>query len=129
MTQQENVNPYATIYIYSGLPNPQWQLSLDEWQQLSQLIDTLPKLIEDNEGSYLFDGHLGYSGFHAHFSIISSYPDIYHVAKKQQVVLSNPGGHMIFIDQQKLVEKWFVNSAQHHNIQLPHESNLFSIQQ
>jgi hypothetical protein len=30
MTQQENLDPYATIFLYSGRPNPRWQLSLEE---------------------------------------------------------------------------------------------------
>jgi hypothetical protein len=119
MTQQENPDPYATIFLYSGRPNPRWQLSLEEWQQLSQLIDILPKLTENNSGPYQFTGDLGYSGFYAHFSIVSSYPDIYYVANKQQAVLSNPGGYLIFVDQQKIIEKWFINSAKHHGIQIP----------
>jgi hypothetical protein len=118
MTQQKNAGPYATIFIYSGRPNPRWQLSLEEWQQLSQLIDTLPKLTENNNGPYQFNGNLGYTGFYAHFSIVSSYPDIYYQANKQQAILSNPGGHLIFMDQQKLIEKWFLDSANHHGIQL-----------
>ena len=117
--QQESFDPYATVYLYSGRPNPRWQLTLEEWQQLNQLIQTLPKLTDDNNGPYEFIGDLGYSGFYAHFSIISSYPDIYYVANKHQVALSNPGGHMIFIDEQKLIETWFINSAKKHDIPLP----------
>jgi hypothetical protein len=117
--QQKNMDPYATIYIFSGRPNPRWQLSLEEWQQLNQLIESLPKLTENTIGPYQFKGNLGYTGFYAYFSIVSSYPDIYYVANKQQAVLSNPGGHLIFIDQQKLIEKWFIDSAKNHGIQLP----------
>jgi hypothetical protein len=88
--QQESLDPYATVFLYSGRPNPRWQLTFEEWQRLNQIIQTLPKLTEDNTGPYQFHGDLGYSGFYAHFSIISSYPDIYYVANKHQVVLSNP---------------------------------------
>ncbi|CAF3706630.1 unnamed protein product [Rotaria sp. Silwood1] len=116
--QQEFYEPYATVFLYSGRPNPHWRLSLEDWQQLNQLIQKLPQL-SDNNGSYRFDGNLGYSGFYAHFAIVSSYPDIYYVAKTHQVVLSNPGGHLIYNDEQKLIEKWFIISAQNHNIQLP----------
>lgn len=119
MTQERNLDPYATIFIYSGRQNPRWQLSIEEWQELSQLIDTLPKVTENNNGPYEFGGKLGYSGFHAHFAIVSSYPDIYYVSDKQQAVLSNPGGHLLFADQQKLIEKWFIDSAKHHDIGLP----------
>jgi len=119
MIQQDMMSPYATIYIYSGRPNPRWALSIEEWKQLNQLINTLPKLIENNLGPYQFAGGLGYSGFAAHFSIVSSYPDIYYVANQQQTVLSNPGGHDIFNDQHKIIETWFRDNAKHHGIELP----------
>lgn len=118
-TQQVDLNPYATVFLYSGRPNPRWHLTSKEWQQLRQLIQILPKLTDDNIGPYQFKGNFGYSGFHAHYSIISSYPDIYYVANKHQVILSNPGRHIIFIDEQKLIQKWFANSAKIHDISLP----------
>ncbi|CAF3511638.1 unnamed protein product [Rotaria socialis] len=114
--QQENFNPYASIMVYSDRPNPRWQLSTEEWHQLSKLMDTLPKITENDGGPYQLDSPLGYSGFHAHFSIISSYPDIYYVANKCQAISSNPAGYMIFTDEQKQVENWFKDSAKNHGI-------------
>ncbi len=118
MAQQGSSNPYATVFLYSGRPNPRWQLSMEEWVQLNQLIYTLPKTA-DNTGPYQFHGDLGYSGFYAHFLPAASYPDIYYVANKQQAVLSNPGSHLIFADQKKVVQKWFVDSAKNHGIPIP----------
>jgi hypothetical protein len=60
MIEQDMMSPYAKIYIYSGRPNPRWALSIEEWKQLNQLINTLPKLIENNLGPYQFAGGLGY---------------------------------------------------------------------
>ncbi|CAF1605449.1 unnamed protein product, partial [Adineta ricciae] len=94
-------------------------LSLEEWSQLTRLIATLPKLAENGNGPFEFPGQLGYTGFFAHFSIVSSYPDVYYVAQHQQAVLSNPGGHVIYNDQEKLIEKWFKDSANRHGIPLP----------
>ncbi|CAF1140565.1 unnamed protein product [Rotaria sordida] len=119
MMEEKFTDPYATVYIYSGRPNPRWQLSLEEWQQVNQLIQTLPNSGKEIEGPYQFSGGLGYTGFYAHFSIVSSYPDIYYVAAHKQAVLSNPGGHFIFNDKCKLVEQWFIDSAKSHGIQLP----------
>ncbi|CAF1350678.1 unnamed protein product [Adineta ricciae] len=115
----DSASPYAQIYIYSGRPNPHWSLSLEEWSQLTRLIATLPKLAENGNGPFEFPGQLGYTGFFAHFSIVSSYPDVYYVAQHQQAVLSNPGGHVIYNDQEKLIEKWFKDSANRHGIPLP----------
>lgn len=117
--EQQSLDPYATIFYYSGLPNPRWQLSLDEWQQLNQLIHSLPNLNPENQGPYEFDSQLGYSGFYAHFSIVSSYPDVYYVAMKRQAVISNPGGHVIFNDEHRSIETWFIDSAKRHEIPLP----------
>ncbi|CAF0766089.1 unnamed protein product [Adineta steineri] len=120
MSEQDDImSPSATVYIYSGRPNPRWQLSIDEWSQLNQLIVKLSKITENEIGPYQFPGQLGYSGFAAHFAIVSSYPDIYYVAQKQQAVLSNPGGHIIYNDQEKTIENWFKDSANHHGIPLP----------
>ncbi|CAF3995122.1 unnamed protein product [Rotaria magnacalcarata] len=116
--QQENFNPYASIMVYSDRPNPRWQLSTEEWHQLSKLMDRLPKITETHGGPYQLDSPLGYSGFHAHFSIISSYPDIYYVANTCQAISSNPAGYMIFTDEQKQVENWFKDSAKKHGIGL-----------
>ncbi|CAF2403182.1 unnamed protein product [Rotaria sp. Silwood2] len=116
--EEELSDPFATIYLYSGRPNPVWSLSFEQWGDLNQIIQRLPNSGEEKEGPYQFSGGLGYSGFHAHFSIISSYPDVYYVAAGQQTVLSNPGGHLIFNDKDKVVEKWFIDSAEKHGIQL-----------
>ena len=117
--EDDSVSPYATMHIYSGRPNPHWSVSLEEWSQLTQLIATLPKLAENENGPFRFPGQLGYAGFSAHFPIVSSYPDVYYVAQNQQTVLSNPGGHVIYNDQEKLIEKWFTDSANRHGTSLP----------
>ncbi|CAF3420089.1 unnamed protein product [Rotaria sp. Silwood1] len=116
--EEEFSDPFATIYLYSGRPNPVWSLTPEQWGDLNQIIQTLPNSGEEKQGRYQFSGGLGYSGFYAHFSIISSYPDVYYVAADQQAVLSNPGGHRIFSDKDKLVEKWFIDSAKKHGISL-----------
>lgn len=117
--QTDSGAPHATIYIYSGRPNPRWDFTIEEWSQLNQLIGKLPKIVDDGSGPYTFPGQLGYSGFAAHFLIVSSYPDIYYVAQSRQVVLSNPGGHMIYNDEQKSIETWFRDSAARHGVPLP----------
>ncbi|CAF0812718.1 unnamed protein product [Rotaria sordida] len=119
MMGEEFVDSFATIYLYSGRPNPVWPLSPEQWGDLNKIIQTLPSSGNEKEGPYQFSGGLGYSGFYAHFSIISSYPDVYYVVANQQAVLSNPGGHRIFNDKQKLVEKWFIDSAEKHGIHIP----------
>ncbi|UJR07261.1 hypothetical protein I4U23_011549 [Adineta vaga] len=120
MTEETDpMSLHATIHVYSGRPNPQWQLTFDEWSQLNQLIVKLPKITENGLGPYQFSGRLGYSGFSAHFPAVSSYPDIYYVAQHQQAVLSNPGGHIIYNDKEKSIEKWFKDSANAHGISLP----------
>ncbi|CAF1038766.1 unnamed protein product [Didymodactylos carnosus] len=108
------------MYVYSGRPNPKWSITSDDWQHLNKIINSLQKIYKDEVlGSYTFPSSLGYGGFHAEFDIVSSYPDVYYVAKDKYVVLSNPGGHVIYNDPTKLVERWFMNNAKTNNIDLP----------
>jgi hypothetical protein len=101
-----NQRPIGRMLIYSGRPDPQWTMLVDDWNELNQLIETLPGKVE-HQGKFNEPSVLGYRGF------VSDWKDeqVYYLAQNKQAVKVKTNSYIVYNDPTKSVEIWFLNNA------------------
>ena len=98
--------PAAQMLIYSGRPDPQWNMSVDHWDQLNELVDALPGRVE-HQGTFDEPSLLGYRGFQSEWNDHK----IFYVAQTKQAVKVQVGSYTVYEDSSNSIEQWFVKNA------------------
>jgi len=101
-----NKRPIGRMSIYSGRPDPQWEMTDDDWNELNKLIETLSGKVE-YQGIFEEPSMLDYRGF------VSDWKgeQIYYMALKKQAVKVKTNSFVVYDDPSKSVEIWFLNNA------------------
>jgi hypothetical protein len=98
----------AELDVFSGRPNPQWELTNDEWAELRRRIGTLPELPAGTPA-----GGLGYRGIvltprengEPNFSGLV-------VGRGVVMVTDAQGSEQAFEDTDRSIEAWLLHMAQ-----------------
>lgn len=99
------MNISVSLEIFSGRPNPAWQLTADECTQVTRLLETLPETsVTENIGG------LGYSGFLLTVTPQQAGSLYYHVHVFQKIITIDLAGRKFYRDVHGL-EKWLLKQA------------------
>ncbi len=98
--------PTGRMMIYSGRPDPQWNMLVDDWNELEKLIETLSGKVEQ-QGKFDEPSILGYRGFVSDWK----HKQIYYIAQTKQAVKVKRNSFIVYNDPSKSVEIWFLNNA------------------
>ena len=98
--------PTAQMLIYSGRPDPKWNMPVDQWNQLNELVDALPGRVE-YQGMFEEPSMLGYRGFRSEWKN----DKISYVPQTRQAVKVQLDSFTVYEDPLSSVEQWFVRNA------------------
>jgi len=86
-----NKRPIGRMSIYSGRPDPQWEMTDDDWNELNKLIETLSGKVE-YQGIFEEPSMLDYRGF------VSDWKgeQIYYMALKKQAVKVKTNSFVVY---------------------------------
>jgi len=90
----------VTICIYSGKPNPHWQIGLKEYDKMLLLINSLPEAYPQLQKSLL-----GYSGI----VVFAGTKNIY--AFEEIITISDDKLKKGYVDKKRVVERKLLQSA------------------
>lgn len=93
--------------IFSGVPNPTWSLTDAEADGFTERLAVLPRTPPRQ-----LSGKLGYRGFIVQ---CTGEPDAWLVRLQDGIVHTSQGGRNTFADdQQRLLERWLLNTGKPH---------------
>lgn len=95
------------VDVYSGRPNPRWNLSTEQAAEFLKMVQALPKRESD---SALFEG-LGYRGLKVTGSGLSQDGDTEIVISRGIVIMKEENRSQQFTDKGRAVERWLLQTG------------------
>ena len=104
-TKSHHMNIKVSLEIFSGRPNPVWQLTADECTAVMRLLEALPETSPAEN-----TGGLGYSGFLLSVTPEEAGAKVYQVHVFQKIITVDSAGRKFYRDEHGL-EKWLLQQA------------------
>lgn len=95
------------VDVYSGRPNPRWELSTEQAEEFLKMVRALPK----REGDSAIAEGLGYRGLKVTWSRLSQDSDTEIMLSRGIVLIKEESRSQQFADKDRALERWLLHTG------------------